>query len=223
MSGHDPVARRPGPTAFRKARAMIFARSMPRSSMPRPLPCDAALALCALIAGAAPALAFDEADRLAVLARADSYEAAVTHRDYSVFVDAVPPRLLSEQAVRSNMDSDTLKQAMRVQVSEAMAGVTLDDFDLETDAMTTGDTRTGRPYALIPTLTTIAQDGAAPARTRTVTLAMKDGGTWYLVRIDGPDQAAALRAAYDDFSGVDLEVAPPSPSGAPGAGAAPAP
>lgn len=190
---------------------MIFARSPLRRAAALGL---RALPLCALISGATPALAFDEADRLAVLARADSYEAAVAHRDYSVFVDAVPPRLLSALALRSNMDSDTLKQAMRVQVSEAMAGVTLDDFDLQTGAMTTGDTRTGRPYALIPTLTTIAEDGAAPAPVRTVTLAMKDGGAWYLVRLDGPEQAAALRAAYDDFSDVALEAASPAPSGA---------
>lgn len=166
---------------------------------PQPLP-----VMLPLLIWATPALAFDEADRIAVMARADSYEAAVAGRNYEVFVDALPPKVLASMAEKTGMDSTTLKDAMRVQVSEAMAAVTLDQFDLQTEKMTEGDTKTGRPYALIPTVTTIAQDNAAPDITHTMTLALRDGALWYLVRLDGAQTVAMLRQAYPDFGDVDL-------------------
>lgn len=159
----------------------------------------------ALSFGLSPALA-DEmpaADRAAMDARVDSFNAAFASGNFASVFDYMPPPVLAALASQSGMTEAELLDATRMQIEAAMKSVTLESFRMDTDAATYRTTPDGsRGYALIPTETVMKAEGVGRIRATSETLAFADGGEWYLVRIDEPAQVQLLQTAYPEFQGV---------------------
>ncbi|MBL4558667.1 MAG: hypothetical protein JKP98_21220 [Rhodobacteraceae bacterium] len=71
-----------------------------------------------------------------------------------------------------------------------------------------GTTEGGAPYALIPTETIMRSGSRGRYRFASQTLALRDGGLWYLVQLTEAGDAELVREVYPDFADVALEVAP---------------
>jgi hypothetical protein len=108
-------------------------------------------------------------------------------------------------ADKVGLPEDKLKAMVTAQAVAAVDGMTFLSFGMDMKAaqvaMTPDKSRT---YMLIPTQSVIAIPDAGKMQSKTQTLAIKDDGQWYLVRIDDAQQVALLRGAYPEFSGVDF-------------------
>lgn len=163
--------------------------------------------LVALTLSATPAFAqdFPAADRAAMTARVDDFNAAFRSGDMAAIFDFMPPKVLSNLATQSGMEEEALLAAIKDQIDAAMAIVTIDSFAMDIDGSTYSVTPDGsRPYALIPTETIMTVEGAGKMRATSETLAFADAGIWYLVRIDEAAQVTLLTDAYPEFKGISF-------------------
>ncbi|KZY34585.1 hypothetical protein A3731_18710 [Roseovarius sp. HI0049] len=155
---------------------------------------------------AAPATARDltPAEQTGLENRIDSFELAFEEGDMGAVLTVVPPKVIATTAEAYGMTEAQVLAAMEQAMTNAMAAVTVEDYEMKLDAATTGETASGRVYVLIPTTTLIRVGEQGATRSDTVTLAFPDDGAWYLVRIDDAEQVRSLTAAYPEFDGVDL-------------------
>ena len=153
---------------------------------------------------ALPASAQEAVDLAPVEEAVAAFDAAFRAGDMEAVLEAAPPTLLRTMANASGMEVEALIVGMGAVLSEAMADVTFEDFEMDVAGADTGRSETGRAYAKIPTSVTMAlADGSRVAST-TTTLAIEDGGAWYLVRVDDGQQIAMLREAFPDMAGVEF-------------------
>jgi hypothetical protein len=170
-----------------------------------PLLKPAALALGLLALSTLSARAFDDTEKAGMIAAVDAFDAAFRSGDYDTVFGYMPPKILAAIAASAGVDEHALREAMSAQVAAAMAMVTVDSYSMDTDAATYATTPDGsRDYALIPTETVMTVEGAGGLRATSETLAFQDGGAWYLVRIDEPQQVSILKSVYPEFAGVDF-------------------
>ncbi len=161
--------------------------------------------IVAVALSVAPAAAQDlsDADRAAMTARVDAFNAAFVAGDMAAIFDFMPPPILTRLAAQTGMEEEALLAAMKDQIDAAMAIVTIDSYAMNLDAATYSITPDGtRPYALIPTETVMTVEGAGKMRATSETLAFADAGKWYLVRIDEAAQVTLLTEAYPEFADV---------------------
>lgn len=164
-----------------------------------------AILLAALLATPAAGWAREvtDADREAVSALVDQVDAAMRQGDLMAATDVVPPRIFSTMAERVGMPEEELMEAMRAAMEEAMAEVEVVSSEMRLEEATEAETSSGRPYLLIPS-ETVLRVGGEGLRNETMTLALEDEGSWYLVRIDDMQQIQMLREVYPDFEGVEF-------------------
>ena len=161
--------------------------------------------LAAALALAAPAFAREVTaeDREAVSALIAQVDAAMESGDVMGAMDVIPPQLTERMAENFGISSEDLVRAMRASLEEAMAEVEIESSEMSLDAAEEGETSTGRPYLMIPTETVMTVAGDT-MRNESVTLALEDEGSWYLVRIDDINQIAMVQDLYPDFAGVEF-------------------
>ena len=87
---------------------------------------------------------------------------------------------------------------------QMMEGADVEMYEMDVAALRFAETPNGRAYALIPTRTRISVSGTAVENT-SATLALEDGGAWYLMRLDAPQQIGIVIRAYPGLAGEDLE------------------
>ena len=160
-----------------------------------------------LCAGQAGAQTVKAEDRAAIQVRIDQLSGLIRQGDLIGAIDVIPVRLQEAIATRFGIPRDQIKPAMRQVMGGALDGVQIDGFGMELAEATTLTTPTGgRTYLLIPTWTEMTVQGAGRYRAETHTLAMEEGGQWYLIRIEDAPQQAMLREVYPEFVGVDFPV-----------------
>lgn len=164
----------------------------------------------ALIALAGPALAFDAGDKAAVEAKVAELATAMKASDGAAIVAMMPPSVIEAISGLALQSPEDVTKALTMQVSQTLALTKVQSFTADLAAMETGDTPTGRPYALIPTTVVYARADAAPETSHNVTVALKDNGGWALMRVTGPEQAGLLHLAFPDFAKIEIpgEAAP---------------
>lgn len=62
----------------------------------------------------------------------------------------------------------------------------------------------GEPYALIPTEVVMDAGGADKILAKSQTLALLDGGAWYLLRVNEDQQVTVMRQVYPEFAEVEF-------------------
>ncbi|MEC3910543.1 hypothetical protein U5A82_08610 [Sphingobium sp. CR2-8] len=145
------------------------------------------------------------ADRSVIESRIADFDAAMKAGRVAQSVDFIPPRLLRVMAEKVGLPEGKLKEMVAAQAFAAVDGMTFLSFGMDMSAAKVATTPDrSRTYMLIPTQSVIAIPDAGKIQSKTSTLALKDDGQWFLVRIDNAQQVALLRAAYPEFTGVDF-------------------
>lgn len=163
---------------------------------------------------AAPAWAQDlpEADRAALSARVAEFDAAMVAGDMGGLLRFTPPAVRATLAEMSGLSEAELATALAEAAAASMEGASIEDFAMDVDAATPAETPGGeRSYVLVPTVTDIAVEAQGLWRSTTQTLAFEDGGDWWLVRVEDPQQVAILAQAYPEFAGVTFPAGTTEP------------
>lgn len=144
-------------------------------------------------------------DRAAIQVRIDQLTGLIGQGDLVGAVDVIPILLQDAMAARFGMSRDQIKPAMRQAMAGMLDGVHIDGYGMDLAAAETLMTPiAGRTYLLIPTWTEMTIQGAGRFRVDTQTLAIEDGGEWYLIRVEDAPQQALLREVYPEFVGVEF-------------------
>jgi hypothetical protein len=146
-----------------------------------------------------------QADRVMIESRIAAFDAAMKAGRIEQSIDFIPPRLLRFMAEKVGLSEDKLKAMVTAQAVAAVDGMTFLSFGMDMKAAQVAATPDkSRTYMLIPTQSVIAIPDSGKIQSKTQTLAIKDDGQWYLVRIDNAQQLTLLRGAYPEFAGVDF-------------------
>ena len=159
-----------------------------------------------ILALAAPALAqpITPAQHDALATRIEAFDAAMRVSDMTGIMGVVPPAVLDEIAKQNNITSEQLIAAAQQQIDAAMANITLVSFGMELDKAEYKTLPDNSTYALIPTETVmdLGPAGGGKFRATSSTLGLLDGETWYLVRVEDPQQVVLLKQVYPAFADV---------------------
>lgn len=148
---------------------------------------------------AARTLSGDEVGSLK--ATVERFDAAMHGSDYGVVVDTIPPRVLSHIAEQAGLDRDKLRTLVIGMTKQALETVKLVSFGMDTSKLEEKQLADGTPFALIPTVT-VMDAGNGKISVNSHTLALIDGGAWYLLRVSEVQQIEILRKVYPEFAGV---------------------
>ena len=144
----------------------------------------------------------DDAQRAALVARIESFDAAMKASDMSGVLGVVPPKMLEKIAAANSVTVEQLIAATQDQINEALKSMTIVSFGMDLEAAQFVALADGTPYALIPTETLMDLGEGGKYRAKSSTLGLLDGETWYLVRIEDPQQVALLKEVYPGFADV---------------------
>jgi hypothetical protein len=154
-------------------------------------------------AGAAFATELTKAQSEALTARVLSFDAAMKANSMKDIMGVVPPKVLDAIAKQFGISTEQLIAATQQQFDEAMKTVKFESFVMDLDKLEVVQLADGTPYALIPTETVIdLGENGGRMRAKSTTLGLLDGETWYLVRIEDPQQVAILKQVYPAFADV---------------------
>ncbi|MBL8845155.1 MAG: hypothetical protein JNN24_05240 [Hyphomicrobium zavarzinii] len=148
---------------------------------------------------AARSLSGDEVGSLK--ATVQRFDAAMRGSDYGVVVDTIPPRVLSHIAEQAGLERDKLRTLVIGMTKQALETVKLVSFGMDTSKLEEKQLADGTPFALIPTIT-VMDAGNGNISVNSHTLALIDGGAWYLLRVSEVQQIEILRKVYPEFAGV---------------------
>lgn len=129
------------------------------------------------------------------------FDAAMRGSDYEVVVDTIPPRVLTHIAEQAGLERAKLRTFVIATMKQALATVKLVSFGMDTAKLERKELPDGTPFALIPTVT-VMDAGNGRIAVNSHTLALIDGGTWYLLRVSEVQQIEILRKVYPEFAGV---------------------
>ncbi|MGR3362663.1 MAG: hypothetical protein ACU0CY_00640 [Maritimibacter harenae] len=149
------------------------------------------------------AFAFDDADRQAVSEAARDYGRDFIAKDFEGLASALPPTLRAYMADQLGASPDEVIGTMAEQMSVFLADTTVDKFTMDTSRMKTGETSNGIAYAFIPTASTVTGEGNTVSKDAQ-TLAIEEGGSWYFLRIEQPQQYEIVKAVFPGFERVRL-------------------
>ena len=144
----------------------------------------------------------DDAQKAALAARIESFDAAMKASDMSGVLGVVPPKMLEKIAAANSVTVEQLIAATQDQINEALKSMTIVEFGMDLEAAEFLALADGTPYALIPTETLMDLGEGGKYRAKSSTLGLLDGETWYLVRVEDPQQVALLKEVYPGFADV---------------------
>jgi hypothetical protein len=164
----------------------------------------AALALFGALTVPAFAEALTDTQQQALTERVESFDTAMRENDMQTVMGVVPPKVLEKIAAGAGMSVDDLLAAMQAQMDEVMGKVEIVSFGMELDGVEYTTFDSGVVYGMIPTETVIdlGKEAGGKMRAKSDTLGLLDGDTWYLVRIDDPQQVAIIKEVYPEFADV---------------------
>jgi hypothetical protein len=134
--------------------------------------------------------------------RVAAFMKTIDEKRYGDMLDEMPPRLFDAIARKANMPADQLRTLMRAQIDKVMQQGTIDSFVLDLPKAEFKTLAGGMLYAMIPTTTDMTM-GGMKMTARSVTLALRDGPTWHLVRV-AEAQVPILRDVYPDFATIEF-------------------
>lgn len=138
-----------------------------------------------------------------LVARIDSFDAAMKASDMATIMSVIPPKVLTQIATKYKVTNEQLVEAAQQQIDAAMADIELVSFGMELDNSGFHILPDGTHYALIPTETVMdLGGGVGKMRAKSTTLGVLDGETWYLVRVEDPEQVAIFKQVYPAFAEV---------------------
>lgn len=167
-----------------------------------------AATLAILLAFAAPALGQEvsEAQKQALGDRIASFDTAMRANDVAGIMSVVPPPVLEKIAATYGASVEQVIEATQQQMDQIMADVTFESFSMDLAAAEYTTLPDGTIYALVPTETVIdlGKEYGGKMRAKSSTLALLDGETWYLIRVDDAQQVQMLKEVYPALVGIEF-------------------
>lgn len=130
-----------------------------------------------------------------------AFGTAVRRNDHKSVIAAMPDRILPAMARNAGLPESEMRLMLITLLTQLNAGAAIKSFYMDLSHAKQGQTSTGQPFFLIPTVTELAASGAAMQRSQSTTLAFKEAGRWRLVRLASDQQRAQLISAYPEFRG----------------------
>jgi len=164
-------------------------------------------AFALLLALAVPAFAQEVSaeQKQALTDRVESFDAATKANDMVTVMGAVRPKLLAKIAEKFGATTDQLLEAMQQQMAETLKIVTVESFGMDLDSAEFVTLEDGTIYAPIPTETVIDMgEAGGKIRVSNTTLGLLDEGTWYLIRVDDPQQSAMVKELCPALADVEF-------------------
>jgi hypothetical protein len=138
--------------------------------------------------------------KAALDAKVEALKLALTEKRYGALATDIPPKLLALMAAKAGMPREEFVKLIGEQVGKAMAGSSIDAFDIKSGEILT--LTTGAVYALLPSVARLTVNDQK-AISRGHILAMVDGGKWYLARVS-ERQWPLFVEAYPDYASVEI-------------------
>lgn len=158
------------------------------------------------------AASFSAADRARIEARIEDLDGLIMSGNLAASLDVVPPRLFQAIARRAGASEGELRAALRDMIATQTQGITVVSYEMDLAAAPPTKTPDGtRTYLLIPTTNIMQVEGVGRVRAITSTLALKDQGEWYLIRVDDANQIALIREIWPEFAQVDFPTGTTEP------------
>lgn len=168
------------------------------------------LALMTLLALPANARELTPAESESLGKAVDGYLAAIGKGDAEKIVGALPPRMLNVFAGATGVEADKLTDTLVAQTKELTKGTNFRDLsadrsnlNAEAAELTGGGTVT---WVLLPTVFTTEAKGET-TRHQQPLLALHEGGSWYFLRIEGPQSQQLVSIAYPFLAEVTFPPA----------------
>ncbi|HEY9009755.1 MAG TPA: hypothetical protein VIN06_01930 [Devosia sp.] len=166
-----------------------------------------AAAFAVVLALAAPALAqgISDAQHQALSERIASFDTAMRANDMEEVMSVVPPPVLEKVAAMFSVTVEQLIEATQQQMDEALKTLKFESFSMELEGVEFVTLDGGIIYGLVPTESVIdLGEQGGKMKSTTSTLALLDGETWYLVRIDDAQQVQILKEVYPAFAEIEF-------------------
>ena len=141
-----------------------------------------------------------ETEKLALAVQ--SFDAAMRVNDYAAITRTIPPKVMAHIATQAGTDVETLRTYLIQQMTTLLSDVKMTSFGMDLSKAEYRELGDGSPYALIPTETVVDVGAAGKTSVKSHTLALLDGGAWYLLRVSDEPQVAILRKVYPGFVAV---------------------
>ena len=134
----------------------------------------------------------------------NDYSKALSAKNYQKIVDVIPPKMLDAIAKQGKLPVAKLKTLMVEQMKQVFSVATLHSFKLDTKSAKFAKTSTKRAYALVPTNSVISTKQTGKIEIDSHTVALEDGGKWYLARIEDDKTKEILLQSYPDFKTIKI-------------------
>jgi predicted flap endonuclease-1-like 5' DNA nuclease len=134
----------------------------------------------------------------------NGFDTAMRANDTRSILKVMPPKIWGFLKEKSKFDDEKLIQVIGDALAAAMKDVTIIDFKMDVAAATTHELSDGTSYMLIPTVTKMDVKNYGKVAASSQTLALRDEGKWYLVRISDPQQKQIVTTVYPAFKDVEL-------------------
>jgi hypothetical protein len=150
-----------------------------------------------------PADAVQLSQSMALQTRIMSFDAAMRANDMATIMGVVPPKILDAISAQYGVPTTDLIAAMQTQMDEAMKSVKLVSFGMDIEKVEYYRLPDDTLFAYLPTETVMdLGDAGGKIRAKSTTLGLLDGETWYLIRVEDPQQVALLKQTYPAFADV---------------------
>ena len=132
------------------------------------------------------------------------FSADFSKGNFKGVMDAIPPKMLEVIATKASMEVDTLKTLMQQGMETSMQGVKFEKMEMSTENLKIEKTETGRLFAMVPSEMIMSGEQFERTEVKTKTLALKDDGKWYLLRLESQKQATIVGEAFPDLKDIKL-------------------
>lgn len=150
----------------------------------------------------ATAVAYDKQDQTVIKQKMAIVETSVKAGQAKPILDVMPPKIFAVIGKEFDVSGEKIKDGMLKIADQQLAKTDLSSlrytYDIEAAKVLTSET--GRDYVIIPTVFT-----TQGSTVKSHVVALKDDGTWYIVRIESPYQINLLKQAYPDMKHIPLK------------------
>ena len=174
-----------------------------------------AIAAALLLALPAAARPLETAEAKTLDQALSAYLAAIEKGDATRIVGAIPPRILALFAAQSGMDVQKLEQTLAEQTRGLMAQSVFSDLSTDTAGADANDETLGDGTAVTWTVVParfVVETGGKKTRNEQALLALREGTSWYFIRIEGAAQSQMVSLAYPFLADASFPAATTAPA-----------
>lgn len=137
-------------------------------------------------------------------ARVNAFDREVNRGNLGASVDYLPPKIIALLTEETGVSAEFVKAAAGAMLEGMTSDMNISGGHDLSQALV-GTAGNGMPYAVIPGAAHVEIDGQSMTD-QGYSLALLDGGTWYLVALNDQEAVDEVRQAYPEFQGVALPV-----------------